>query len=255
MQLGRHLRELCGHRVGCALSILLACFAALWSVSDVSLLPPRLEPRSLEMAGASTRVLVDTPKSFVIDLDVPTDNIKSITNRALLVSNVMGSAPVRGYIARRAGVDPGVLQIASPITREWPRPLAEPGKQKRTSDILASPEEYRLSLQSNPTVPIINVYAQAPTPRAAGMLANGAVTGMQDYLRDLGRRQAVPEIKQVHLEQLGLATGAAINQGVGVRVALLTFFLVLAVSSAGVLFASRVRRGFAVEGRAAQAAR
>jgi len=252
MELGRHLRELWLHRTGLVISIVLASLAAMWSVSKVSIVPLKIEPRSVEMAGATTRVLVDTPKSFVIDLNSQTDDIRSITNRALLVSNVMGSAPVRDYIVRRAGVPAGILQVSTPVTPAWPRPLAQGSKPKRTGDILASPDQYRLSLQSNPTVPIIDVYAQAPTADAAEQLANGTVAGMQDYMRDLSRQQAIPDRQQVRLEQLGLAKGSVINSGVSTNVALLSFLLVLAVSCAAVLFISRVRRGWVAEGRRMQ---
>jgi hypothetical protein len=246
MQLGRHLRELWQFRVGLVASLALALFAALWSVGRIGLLPPSFKPRALEMAAASTRVLVDTRQSSVLDLSVNTYDFRSITNRSLLVGNIMASAPVRGYIARRAHVPARVLQVTSPVTPDFPRPLASDG-EKHNTDILKSPDEYRLSIQSNPTVPVVDVYAQAPTAEAAQQLANGAVDGMKDYLRDLGNTQAIPEDKQVHLEQLGRAKGGVIDPGVSKKVALLSFLLVFAASSAAVMFLTRVRRGWILE--------
>ena len=67
----------------------------------------------------------------------------------------------------------------------------------------STPDQYRLSIQSNRTVPVVDVYAEAPTAEPAQQLANGAVDGMKDYLRDLGTAQAIPENEQVHLQQLG----------------------------------------------------
>src|SRR5689334_1028175 len=100
MQLGRHLRELWQLRLGLVASLVLALLAALWSVGKIGLLPPSIKPRALEMAAASTSALVDTPKSTVLDLGVDTYSFTSITNRSLLVGNIMASAPVRQYIAR-----------------------------------------------------------------------------------------------------------------------------------------------------------
>jgi hypothetical protein len=246
MQLGRHLRELWRLRLGLAAAVALAALAALWSVGSISLLPPGLSSRDLEMAAASTRVLVDAPTSTVLDLSVDVNNFQSITNRALLVGNVMASQPVRRYIGDRARVDPAILQVASPVTPDFPRPLASSGK-KSTSDLLKTPGEYRLSIQANPTAPILDVYAQAPTAESAELLANGAVDGMKDYLRDLGAEQGVPVSRQVQLEQLGRAKGGVINEGVSVKVALLSFFLVFAACSVTVLFIARVRQGWQLE--------
>jgi hypothetical protein len=246
MQLGRHLRELWQHRVGLVASVLLAALAALWSVGRIGVIPPSFTPRHLEISTASTRALVDTPKSTVLDLAVNTYAFTSITNRALLVGNIMASAPVRGYIARRAGLPADVLHITSPVTIDFPRPLASASKRK-TSDILKSPDEYRLNIQANPTVPVVDVYATAPTPEQAQQLANGAIDGMKDYLRDLGAAQAIPDAKQVHLEQLGRAKGGVIDPGISVKVAGLSFFLVFAMASAASLLVLRVRRGWDAE--------
>jgi hypothetical protein len=248
MQLGRHLRELWQLRIGVIASVLISLLAALWSVGTIGLFPPKITARHLEMASASTRALVDTPKSTVLDLDVNTYAFSSITNRALLVGNIMGSEPVRRYIARRAHLPAEALQVTSPVTVDFPRPLTtSPAGKKSTRDILKSPDEYRLSIQANPTVPVVDVYAQAPTAEAAEQLANGAIDGMKDYLADLGAAQAIPATKQVHLEQLGRAKGAVIDPGVSVKVALLSFFLTFAASSLMVLFVVRLRRGWAVE--------
>ena len=175
-------------------------------------------------------MLVDTPKSAILDLSVDTYNFRAYTNRSLLVGNIMASPPVRRYIARRAHVPAEVLQVASPVTPDFPRPLASDG-EKHSSDILKSPDQYRLSVQVNPTVPVVDVYAEAPTAEAAQQLANGAVDGMKDYLRDLGTAQSIPPFEQVHLQQLGRAKGAVIDPGISAKVALLTFFLVFGASS------------------------
>lgn len=246
MQFGRHLQELSQNRLGVAISALLALCAALWSVGKVELLPPSVESRDLEMAAASTRVLVDVPTSTVLDTSVDTTNFNAITNRALLIGNVMASQPVRRYIGRRARVSPAILQVASPVTPDFPRPLASSGSRS-SKDILKSPDQYRLSIQANPTAPILDVYAQAPTAEAAELLANGAVDGMKDYLAALARTQAVPSDRQVRLEQLGRATGGVLNRGVSVKVALLSFVLVFAVSCVAAVFIARVRRGWVLE--------
>lgn len=254
MQLGRHLRELWRVRIFVGLAGLLALFIAVFSVARISVSPPALHARHDGMAAASTRVLVDTPKTMVLDLKADTTNFTSITNRALLVGNVMATAPVRSFIANRARVPADSLQMTSPVTPDWPRPLESSGK-RRTSDILKSPDEYRIAIESNPTVPVIDIYATAPDKTAALHLANGAVAGMQDYLQYLAREQGVAPDDQVHLEQLGPATGGLVDQGVSRRVLLLTFVLAWAAGILAVVFVTRVRRGWQLEAQAERAAR
>ena len=113
-----------------------------------------------------------------------------------------------------------------------PRNLSEPGSEKRASDILRSTDQYRIDIQSNPTVPILNISAQAPNKEAAERLANGAVDGLRDYLAALAIRQGTDPKKQVRLEQLGRARGGVINNGIGLQIALLSFIFVFVLSAA-----------------------
>lgn len=243
MELGRHLAELWSIRYAAA-CLTIAIIAALLVTYKVSLLPPKLSPRALEMASASTEVLVDTPKSSVLDLRQDLFDIGSMTNRSVLLGNVMASPPVLAYIGRRAGVPPDLIRAVTPRTPNSPRPFVAPGNDKKATDLLRSTNQYRLNIDANPTVPILKIYSQAPTATAAEQLANAAVDGLRDYLdRQAVARQIAPD-KQVRLVQLGRARGAVINGGVRLQVALLTFLIAFALLAAAGVFISRVRRGF-----------
>lgn len=255
MQFGRHLHELWRIRAGVLASALVATLAAFWSVATIQLTPPGLTSRSQETAAATTRVLIDAPKPSVLDLSVSLTDFDGMKDRALLVGNIMATAPVKAYITRRARLPAGVLEISSPITPDWPRALASNGTARHASDILKSPEQHRLSIQVNPTVPIVDIYAQAPTVVGAKRLTAAAVTGMQDYLRDLAIRDHVAPAQQVRLEQLGSPSGGLINQGVNRKLAVLMFLLVFAACGAGVLVLSRVRRGWVAEAASDRARR
>jgi hypothetical protein len=253
MQFGRHLRELSRLRVGVIVSAALALLTAVWSVADYSLIPPRLEPRKLELATAYTQVVVDTPRSAIIDLRQATSDIDALKNRAVLAGNVIASPPVRAHIARRAGVSPEALQVVTPRTPAQPRAQATADNEKGPTDLFRSTDQYRLDIQANPTVPILDVYAQAPTAAAAARLANAAAEGLGDYLRDLGASERTPEEMQVKLRQLGPAKGEVLNDGVGVQVALLTFLFVFAASCAAAVLIARVRRGWRIAAIAEEA--
>lgn len=244
MQLGMHLSELWWHKFGLAIAVLLATLAASAFLFRVSLSPLGLETKSLDVSSASTRLLVDTPQPAAIDLRQATYSLTELTNRALLLGNLMASLPVREYIARRTGVPPQAIRVSAPVTIDQPRPLVGEAQRPKSSDIFKSPHEYRISVQANPTVPVLDLYAEAPTTAAAIGLADGAVQGLHDYLRILARRYSTPNGARVRLTQLGPATGGRIGHGASVEFAILAFLVVFAASAATVLFVSRVHDGW-----------
>ncbi len=239
-----HMRELWRQKVGLAIAFALAVLAATRILYGISVFPPSLTPNSLGLASASTHVLVDTPRSTLVDLREDTYSFTEMTNRALLLGNVIASLPVRDYIARRAGVPADLIKVSPPLTPEQPRPLATSAEQPKSTDILKSPNEYRLSVQSNPTVPIIDIDSEAPNAAAAANLANSAVQGLREYLTATGRQRATPSKDQVKLVQLGRATAGSINSGAGIQFAALAFLFVFSACCAVVLLIGRVRRGW-----------
>jgi hypothetical protein len=244
MQLGMHLHQLWRVRFGVVICAVVALFVSLPATYEVNLLPPSLKPKSLETATASTHVLVDTPRTTLLDLRQGTFTFEAMTNRAVLLGNVMASVPVREYIARRAGVPANIIRATTPATPSDPRPIENPENRKRTQDILRAAGEYRVNISANPSVPILDVYAQAPTADASQQLANASVDGLKDYLADVARVQGVPRAKQVRLQQLGRARGGVINGGVRLEAAFLTFLFAFGLCAGAVLFVSRVRRGW-----------
>jgi hypothetical protein len=255
MGVGIRLRELWRLRVGVAVSVLLALAAALWSIQQIGLFPPRLQSRSLEMATASTHLIVDMPRSAVLDLRNDTYMLESLTNRTVLLGNVIANGSVRQYIAGRAQVPADTLQIAAPLTPDHPRDRVSPDTERHTTDILKSTDQYRLKIEANPTVPVMDVYSQAPTVKAAEALANAAVDGLRRYLAELAQAQRIPEASQIRLMQLGRAHGSVINEGVNLQVAVLVFILALAASLATVVFLNRVKTGWRTAGLPEQTAR
>lgn len=244
MRLGHRIWTLWRLRPFMAASAMLAAVVATWSVADISLAPPGLKSRSLEMASGTTHVVVDTPKSSIIDLRQNTYSFEALTQRAILLGNVMANGPVREAIAENADVPVEVLQVAAPLTSRQPRAQVGSANQKRASDLLKSTDQYRLSIQANPTVPVLDIYSQAPTAEKAEILANSAVESLRKYLNDLAATKDIPADDQIQLVQLGRARGKVINEGVDWQVAFLAFLLTFAISCATVIFFSRVRQGW-----------
>jgi hypothetical protein len=250
MGIGMRLRKLWTLRVGVTLSLALAVLVSVWSVEKISLSPLTLTPRSLEMASASTHVVVDTPTSTLLDLRQDTYSLEALTNRAVILGNVIANGEVRQAIAARAGVPVEVLQITAPLTRQQPAARVEDGKQQSTSDIFKSTDQYRLSIQANPTVPLLDIYAQAPNAATAEILANSAVDELRSYLTTLAASEKTPADAEIQLMQLGRARGAIINGGIRWQVAMLAFVLTFVLSCGTLLFVNRVREGWRVATRA-----
>jgi hypothetical protein len=244
MQLGIYLRELWERKIGLAIVLVVALAVAARIGFGASLAPPRLDTHALQLSSASTHMLVDTPQSSVLDLNQNTYNLTELSNRALLLGNLMASPPVRKYIAREAKIPAYRLRVSPPVTPEQPRAIADSAHQPSSTDILKSPEEYRLSVQSNPTVPVVDIYAEAPDSTTAIRLANSAVRGLRDYLTVLGEEGRTPFKDQVRLVQLGQAEGATIDRGAGVKVALLAFLITFGLGCVALLSLSRARRGW-----------
>ncbi len=238
------MRELWGQKIGLTLAAFAATLAAMMVLFHVSFFPPGIHGKSLDLASASTEVVVDTPRSSIVDLRSDTYSYLAETNRALLLGNVMASRPVRNYIAINAGLPPGRIRIEAPVTPEQPRVVAAPSEQPKTSDLFRSPDEYRISVEANPTVPILDIYSEAPTASSAERLANAAVQGLGDYLRGRAQSESTPLRDKVKLSQLGHARGEVINEGANLQLAAAVFFVVLFVACTLVIYISRVRRGW-----------
>ena len=244
MKLGKRMWTMWQLKPWLAASAVLALVVAVWSVSSISLVPPGLHSRDLKMATATTHVVVDTPKSSVLDLRQNTYDFQALTQRAVLLGNVMSNGPVRAAIATQAHVPVGALQIAPPLTPKQPRAAVGTGPQPSVSDIARSTKQYKLSIEANPTVPVLDIYAQAPDATTAAALANGSVVALHQYLAQLATTQQTPARDQIRLLALGSATGKVINNGIDFQVAIVVFLLTFAIACAASLFISRIRRGW-----------
>jgi hypothetical protein len=230
---GIRLRRLWHLKLGVIASLIAAAAAALW-----------LTPRSLEMASASTHVVVDTPTSALVDLRQDTYSLDALRNRAVLLGNVIAGSRVRQNIASRLDLPVEQLRVQAPLTREQAAPPVDSENARHTSDILKSTHEYRLNVQANLTVPMLDIYAQSPTAESATILVNSAVQELRRYLADLAAAEKTPPKDQIRLIQLGRGRGVVINEGINWQVSLLVFLLAFGVCAATVIFIDRVRSGW-----------
>jgi hypothetical protein len=225
-------------------SALIALFVTLPAAFHVKLFPPALEGRPPATATATTHVLVDTPKTMLLDLRQSTYDLDGITHRAALLGNVMGSFPVRHFIAQRAGLPPDVIRVNATATPE--AALRDPVSHDRSAAgaRIGPTDAYWILISSNPTVPMLDVRAHAPTVGASERLADATVEGLRDYLSDVARTQATPGGEEVHLRQLGRARGELMPGGPHPTSVLIWLAIVLLVSCAAIVFLSRLVRAW-----------
>jgi hypothetical protein len=239
MKLGMVVYQLWHRRLVLALSVVIAMFAALDSGYKIGL--GTLTPRAIGMATASTQVLVDNPNTIVLDLNQGSYQLQQMSQSATLLGNIIVSPQVLQDIARRVGIPEGLIQTSAPATTQFPQAITSPSPHK-TTDLLSSNNQYRINVQTNPTVPILDIYTEAHSPDIAKALANAAVIGLRSYLTTFGA--SVPDKQRVRIEQLGQAQGGAVTGGLRVEVLAVVFSFAFIVCAAGGLLLVRFRDGW-----------
>jgi hypothetical protein len=213
-----------------ALCALVAAACAVWSVCTISLLPPGIAPRALDIGAATARIAVDRPKPLIGDALAKEYDYETIQVRAVLVASLASTQPALAFIARRAGLDPADIVATSPVTSGVQTVFTEPDSERRAEQIAGADKPYRLEARAGETLPAIDLYTQAPSAREAQRLADAVVPGMRDYLAAGARHEGADPAKQVELTQLGPARGAIVSGGTKLQIAGLTFIVIFAIT-------------------------
>jgi hypothetical protein len=244
MRVGRYLRELWGMKPGLAVAVVIALLAATRVFYSISVFPPGIEREPGDLSSASTRVLVDTPRSALVDLRQSTYDLTSLTNRSVLVGNVMASPEVREFIARQVGTPARQIAVIPPLTPDQPRPPVGSEYGASITDLVKSPGQLRLAVEADPASPILDVHAEASDPAVARELAEAAVIGTKDYLDARADAEHTPASSRVRVSQLGPASSDVVNPGAQGAVAVLVFLIAFGLTCVVVLFVARIRQGW-----------
>jgi hypothetical protein len=231
VRLGMHLREVWQHKIALATVIVVALLVGA-RVYGFGLLPP--SGLAATEGEATARVLVDTPESTAVDLRQSTYDLEELNNRAKLVGNAIGTAEVREMIGQKVGVSPSEISLQTPLTTEY----------AEKDGVLAEPTSaYRLDVQADPTVPVIDIVGAAPTEEEARALVAATTSSLVAFVAGLPKGKGSKEVRLVprplgEVESHPLAApGKAFS-------AFLAFLVILAIGSASVVFVSRQRREY-----------
>lgn len=245
MEVARALKALWKRRRLVALGAVIAAIAALCSAFTISLFPPKLTPRTNTFATASTQILVDTPNSAFANLE---EEVEPLNTRAAVFSRFLASPLAITLIARESGLPANAIEGQGPYEQNLPVFEQEPTAEKRSSQIIGERALYRLRFENNPDLPIVTVFAQAPTADEAHKLADAAPEALSSYISRIQESQKTPAKRRVIVHQLGDATGGVVNGGANAQIAALVFFVVLVLWCLLLIPAHTIARGWRAAG-------
>jgi hypothetical protein len=241
MELARTLKSLWIRRRLVALGAVIAFVAAILSVYSVGIFPPSLSSRTNVFATASTQLLVDAPDSAFADLE---NDLTPLETRASVFARFLASPVALQLIAKEAQVPLGAIEAQGPYDINLPVIQQEPTAEKRSSQIIGEGALYRLRFENNPVLPVVSVFAQAPSEAEAIDLANAAPRALRTYINGIQEQQNTPESRRVVIRKLGNATGGVVNAGANLQIGLLVFIVVFGAWCMLLIPAQTIARGW-----------
>jgi hypothetical protein len=242
MQFFGHLRQLWRQRFLVAVGFGLALLAGTLITYSISGFPPKLESRQYVVGVATASVFVDSASSQVADLggEAKLSDVASLTVRAQLLANLLGTSPLREQIARQAGISPETLVAISPDDAADTGTTVSVGATLDESDRRASV----VNLSVRETVPIITVAVRAPDRATAARLASSTVTRLKQYLGSVAAVDRVPNSRRLVVKPLGSAHSATEPRGPGRVLAVGISVLLLLLWCGAILAIAGFARGW-----------
>jgi hypothetical protein len=163
----------------------------------------------------------------------------------------MRAGPVLQAAASTAGLAPRQIATSGPFNFAGGQLTGE----ARANQLIGEGSPYRMTFDAadpNAQVPIITIYAQAPTARVAEQLADGAAAGLATYVSAQAAIDRVAPANQVVIRQLSRASGAVVASGAAKTAAITVFIAVWGVLCALIIAVPKIRqrwRGVAREER------
>lgn len=241
MDVAQVLRELWRRRTWMAIGILVAGVVALASGFRLSLLPPDIDKKSLSVHTANTSVLIDTPNSIIGNFLV---DLRPLVARASVYTRYMTTLPVRRAIARQAGIGLEQLVTDAPFSSNVPREASQPVAGQRSQGLLEEERRYYLRFTTDSGLPLILIYANAPTLDEARALADAGAQGFMEHVVRVEDARDVPESQRVVLRQLGSAEGGTVAEDIKIGVMTAAFIGVLVAWALLVLLVGSVARSW-----------
>jgi len=196
------IRQLWQRKALVALVLALAVLAAILTAYRVSISPFGLHKRTLQVAAASSQILIDSPNSTLVD-GASAETFNALATRAKIYGQYLSSLEARRQIAKQVGVPPETISSAGPFSPETGRVNYESQPAgERASELLKEGAIYRLVFTAQESVPILSVSSQAPTTDRAIALASASFHTLTDYVDRL-EAESTPVSRGVTVRELG----------------------------------------------------
>jgi hypothetical protein len=220
MELFAALDILRGRKLSVVIAAIISALIGLAFAFHVSFAPPGLKSRAGHAGAATARLIVNTPRSVVADLDP--NGFGSLPTHAQLLGDVLASTVVRDDIAKRAGIPASSLAVLPPSVD---------GVIQTELETTVTPPvgAATLAVSTSSTLPVISIKVHAATPDLAASLADAAVSSLESYVKSVGTAQAILPGHRPVITSLGVAQGSTTETGlppvIGVIAALVVFFV------------------------------
>ncbi len=222
---------------------LVAVSASVLSAYKVSLSPVGLHPRSVVFATAEAQVLVDNSPSAL--LTYGQNNFNELQydvydpNQAVLLIEYLQSQGPLSAMATAAGIPGKVVSASGPFTVQLGLSDTAP-----TGPQIGAPpntdKDYRLLVDVNGVQPMLTLYGQAPTERAAAAIVDSARSQLFEYVAQQERGTSLGQYKKTVLRALGPTTGGVVDPGAKTQLLGVVFGLVMLLGG-GLIVALRRR--------------
>jgi hypothetical protein len=233
MELVAICQELWRRRIALAVAFVIALLAGMSVVYHL----PSLKKKSLSYGAATTQFLLDSNKSSLANSGA---DLTNLATRAAVFTRFMTSPDVQTAIARHAGVPATRIEVDAPVDPGGPQGSTQPPAERRSSELASEADRYRIFVQNEQALPIVDVYAQAPDSAAAVKLADAAVAGIRDTLGAMQARQTIEQAAQLKIEQLGNPRGGVVTQNGSKLLAFVVFLFVFAIGCVLIVVGSRI---------------
>ncbi len=229
------LRTLLRHRVVLAIGAVLAAFVCLLIAFQL----PSLKSRNYQIGVATASILVDTPRSQVVDVNPV--GIGGVSATANLLAVVMTQGDVKASIAKNAGLQPSKLSTisasaAGPQTSVPDSVARDPGAGILITNTLTNAAGNQL--------PVISIEAKAANATAAARLANAASSGLLSYLTSTAAAERIPQQARLKVTSMGPAQAQEQTEGPSPMLAVILGLLVFGAFAGGILGISSLARAY-----------
>jgi hypothetical protein len=237
MELVRFVKSLLRHKAVLAAIFGLALLAAFLTAFKVG--SGGVEKRSTSVGAATSQILVDSSESTLVK-GAASDQLAALGTRASVYAQYLSSREAVNKIAKELHIDPLLITASGPFSEGTGiRDYGEQGAESRATALVDEAKGWRLVFKAQEDVPIITVYATAPTLQGSLELAQSSYNVLTGYLAELKKQAAREEridpqpkpvvstsdplINDIVVRQLGQPQGGLVGGSADVMLAVLAF--------------------------------